>query len=292
MDRLLSMEVLVRSVELGSLRAAAKALGMSAPMAGRHLRTLEERLGAKLLVRTTRRQSLTEPGRQYLAACTQILEQVRQAETGAQALQGAPRGKLRITAPLNLGSMLVAPLVAEFLALHPEIQIELVLGDRLSDLVDEGFDLAVRVGRLADSSLVARRLSDHGWRICGSPAYLARHGTPRRPGDLERHELLHFSSWTRRDGGARLGVRGPTPRLVSNNGQALRMAALRGFGLIFQPEVLLDDDIAAGRLVSLLERHLPPPSPVHLLYPRDRQALPKLTRVVEFLRERLAPAGP
>ena len=292
MDRLLSMEVLVRSVELGSLRAAAQALGMSAPMAGKHLRSLEDRLGARLLVRTTRRLALTELGRQYHATCTQILEQVRAAELGAEALRGTPRGKLRITAPFNLGTFVVAPLLTEFLEAYPEIQIEFSLADRLADLVDEGFDLAIRVGRLADSSLVARRIRDYGWRICGSPAYLARHGTPRRPRDLEGHELLAFSSWTRRDGWARLGLRGVTPRLVSNNGQALRMAALQGFALILQPAVLLDDDVATGRLVSLLERYLPPPLPVHLLYPRDRQALPKLTRVVEFLRERLGPPPP
>jgi DNA-binding transcriptional LysR family regulator len=288
-DRLLSMEVLVKAVEGGSLRAAARALGMSAPMAGRHLRTLEARLGTKLLVRTTRRQSLTEVGRQYLATCRQILEELRVAEAGAQAMRATPRGKLRITSATNLGAAVVAPLLPEFLQAQPEIQIELSLSDRVVDLVDEGFDLAIRVGRLVDSSLIARRIRDYGWRICGSPAYLARRGTPRRPRDLTRHELLAFSGWTRRDGWARLGVRGVTPRLVSNHGQALRMAALRGYALILQPAVLLDDDVASGRLVSVLEKHLPSPLPVHLVYPRDRQALPKLTHVVEFLRERLGP---
>jgi len=283
------MEVLVRAVELGSLRAAAEALGMSAPMAGRHLRALEERLGARLLVRTTRRQALTELGRQYHDACAQVLQQVRAAELGAQVLRGAPRGKLRMTAPMNLGTLVVAPLLTEFLEAHPDIQAELSLNDRIVDLVDDGFDLALRVGRLADSSLVARRLRDYTWRICGSPEYLARRGSPRRPGDLERHELLFFSGWTPKDGWARFGIRRTHPRLLSNSGQALRMAALRGFGLILQPAVLLDEDIASGRLVPLLERHLPRPLPVHLVYPRDRQALPKLTRVVEFLRQRLGP---
>lgn len=296
MDRLRSMEVFVAAVDHGSLGAAAEALGMSGPMAGKHVRALEERLGTQLLARTTRRQSLTEFGRRYCDQCRQILEQVGAAERGAEMLRQEPRGTLRVSAPVNYGSMLLSPILAEFLDLHPQLKAELVLDDRFVDLVEEGFDLAVRVGPLADSSLVARRLSDYGLMICASPDYLARRGTPRHPRDLARHQLLGFSHWSSR-GGWRLGRNRPdaeagdepVSRLVSNNGQALRAAALQGFGLVLQPAVLLAADVAEGKLVEVLADHLPRPAPVHAVYLRSRQILPKLGRFVDFVRARLRP---
>lgn len=288
MDTLLSMQVFVAVVDQGSLTAAATAFSLSQPMVGKHIRHLEQRVGARLLVRTTRRQSLTEIGQLYYDQCRQILEQVRQAEAGTDALRLAPRGTLRINAPVSFGGTMLAPALTEFLGLYPELQAVLTLNDRVIDLVDEGYDVAVRVGTLADSGLVARALRPYGMLICASPAYLARRGTPEAPADLLRHECLGFAHWARSGGWLldrddKLVKSLPTSRLLSNNGQALRMAALHGFGIVMQPAVLLADDVAAGRLLPLLTEHLPAPMPMHLVYPRDRVPVPKLSRFIDFM---------
>ena len=294
MDTLVSMQVFVTLVDKGSLTAAADVFSLSQPMVGKHLRHLEQRVGAKLLVRTTRRQNLTEIGQLYYDQCRQILEQVRQAEAGTEALRLAPRGKLRINAPVSFGSVMLTPALTDFLTQYPEVQAELTLNDRVIDLVDEGYDLAVRVGTLADSGLVARALRPYGMLICAAPAYLARRGTPVHPSELPQHECLGFAHWTR-SGGWLLAqdhhiVKSlPESRLLSNNGQALRIAALQGFGIVMQPSVLLADDVAAGRLIPLLTEHLPPPMAMHLVYPRDRVPVPKLSRFVDFMLERFGP---
>lgn len=287
MDRFESMAVFVATVDKGSLSAAAEAFGMSAPMAGKHIRHLEERVGARLLTRTTRRQSLTEIGQAYLDQCRLILEQVRAAESCTQVLRAGPRGKLRINAPVTFGSLLLAPALAHFLEQYPEVQAELTLNDRVVDLVEERVDVAIRIGTLADSGLVARPLKPYGMVICAAPAYLQRHGTPQHPEDLVDHQCLGFTHWSRR-GGWTLGrtdtpPRGwPVSRFQSNNGLALRMAALEGFGIVMQSSVMLAGDVAAGRLVELLHGHLPPPQPMHIVYPQDRQPVPKLSRFVDF----------
>ena len=298
MDRLKSMQVFVAAVEAGSMTAAAESLRLSAPMVGKHIRDLEDRLGTRLLIRTTRRQRLSEFGRHYFEQCRAILDQIADVERGAQALHETPRGTLRISAPVNHGSIILAPLVAEFLRHHPQLRAELILDDRFVDLVDEDFDIAVRVGPLADSSLVARRLSDYRLAICAAPSYLARMGMPRRPEDLGGHEVMDFTRWSRR-AGWRLGQADPAPdavpagRLVSNNGMALRMAAVASFGLIMQPHALLREDIAAGRLVEVLQDYLPPPAPVHAVYVKERRLTLKHERFVTFLCASLpAPRGP
>ncbi|APW39141.1 LysR family transcriptional regulator [Rhodoferax koreense] len=288
MDSLLSMEVFVAVVDKGSLTAAAEAFALSQPMVGKHIRHLEQRVGARLLVRTTRRQSLTEIGQLYYAQCRQILEQVRQAEAGTDALRLAPRGKLRINAPVSFGSVMLTPALTEFLTLYPEVQAELTLNDRVIDLVDEGYDVAVRVGTLADSGLVARVLRPYRMQICASPEYLARRGTPKAPTELLDHECLGFAHWPKSGGWLldrddQLVKSLPASRLLSNNGQALRVAALHGFGIVMQPSVLLAEDVAAGRLVPLLAEHLPAPMPMHLVYPRDRVPVPKLSRFIDFM---------
>jgi len=289
MDRLRSMEVFVAAVERGSFAAAARACRMTAPMVGKHIQHLEHRLGARLLARTTRRQTLTEIGRQYFERCREILRQVGDAERGAEAQRAAPRGKLRIGAPVTFGSMRLAPALGEFLDRHPEIEVELVLSDELIDLLDGAFDAAVRIGRLPDSSLIARRLQPYRMLICASPAYLKRAGTPATPADLAKHSCLGFTHWDSR-GGWSLGRKGkvalPVPRFTSNNGQALRSAALAGAGIVMQPEALLGDDVAAGRLTPVLSKFLRPPRPMHLIYLRDTQVTPKMKAFVGFMVER------
>ena len=297
MDKLRSMEILVAVVDQGSFTAAAETFRISPVMVGKHIRQLEERLGTRLLARTTRRQSLTEIGRQYVEQCRQILAQIAAAETGAEAMRATPRGKLKITAPVSFGSECIAPLMADYLAAYPDVSLELNLNDRMADLVEEGFDAAIRIGALEDSGMVARPLRPYAMVICASPAYLARHGTPRTPDDLARHECVDFMQWSRhmrwRLSGKEARHDGVTPesRFRSNNGQALRMAALHGFGIVMQAEILLAGDIAAGRLVPLLADYVPAPRLMHLLYPRDRQPTPKLTTFIDFLLERDGPAA-
>ncbi|MEC4723207.1 LysR family transcriptional regulator [Noviherbaspirillum sp. CPCC 100848] len=293
MDKLRSMEIFVAVIDSGSFTAAAERFGISPVMVGKHMRQLEERLGARLLARTTRRQSLTEIGRQYGERCRQILADIAAAETGAEAMRATPRGLLRVSAPVTFGSQRLAAAVADYLAQHPEVSVELVLNDRVVDMVEEGIDASIRIGNLDDSGLVARALLPYRMQICASPDYLARAGVPKTPPDLARHQCLDYLHWSRHlrwklagggspgDEGAQAGA--PASRFRSNNGQALRMAALRGYGIVMQAEMLLEEDIAAGRLQPLLQDYLPEPRPMHLLYPRDRQPTPKLTSFIDFM---------
>ncbi|WP_408950896.1 LysR family transcriptional regulator [Lysobacter sp. Hz 25] len=298
MDKLRSMAVFVAVADTGSFAAAAQAQNLSAVMVGKHVHQLEAHLGARLLQRDTRKQRLTEVGESFLEDCRRILDQVRHAESVAERLRhdGQPSGRLRITAPVTLGGNAVAMVVTEFLQRHPEVAVELVLSDRMSDLIAEAFDVAIRIGPLPDSDhLVARPLRPYRMIVCASPEYLNKHGTPSDPRELVGHSCLNHLLWNH-DAGWRfehiaaepLRLRG---RFASNNGEALRRAAVAGCGILLQPEVLLADDLAAGRLLPLFAEQLPPPRPVHLLYPRDRQPLPKLSRFVELVLERMGPAA-
>jgi DNA-binding transcriptional LysR family regulator len=260
-------------------------------MVGKHIRSLETQLSTRLLTRTTRRQSLTEIGRQYYEQCRRILADVKAAESLAEAMTSAPRGTLKVTVPLTYGVEVFSPAMTDYLNQYPEVSLELDLSNRVFDLVDEGFDAAVRIGRLPDSSLVARPLKPYRMRACASPAYLQRMGTPKTPADLLHHECLGFLHWGREglwrlDGDAESDYQLRPGRFRANNGQALKMAALRGFGLVLQPEALLAREIEQGELVSVLEDYLPDGAPVHLIYPRDRQPTPKLTSFIDFVIER------
>lgn len=285
MDRLRSMEVFIAVVDAGSFTAAADAFAISPVMVGKHIRELEERLGVRLLARTTRRQKLTEAGHAYAERCRQILADIQAAETKAEAMRSSPRGTLRISAPVSFGSQCLAPAMTEYLALYPEVNLDLNLNDRVVDLVEEGYDAAVRIGDLADSSLIARPLMQYRMVLCASPAYLKRAGRPKTPADLWSHQCLDFAPLNRR---VRWNLDGtesefPASRFRSNNGQALRMAALMGHGILLQSEVLLGADIVAGKLVPLLEDYLPAPKPVSLVYPRDQLPAKKMTTFIEFM---------
>ncbi|WGS51501.1 LysR family transcriptional regulator [Paraburkholderia sp. D15] len=291
MDKFVSMEIFVAVVEAGSLTAAAERFDISSAMVGKHIRSLETRLATRLLTRTTRRQSLTEIGRQYYEQCRRILADVKDAESLAEAMAAAPRGVLRVTAPLTYGVEVFSPAMTDYLTAWPDVVLELDLSNRLVDLVEEGFDAAVRIGHLADSSFVARPLKPYRMRACASPAYLARAGTPRTPADLAEHECLGFLHWGREglwrmDGESAAENPSRAGRFRANNGQALKVAALRGFGLVLQPEALLAREIASGELVSVLEDYLSGGAPVHLVYPRDRRATPKLTTFIDFVIDR------
>ncbi len=297
MDRLRSMEVFAAVVDAGSFAAAAKALDLSAVMVGKHIQQLEAHLGARLLQRSTRRQSLTEVGRSYHEDCKRVLEQVRWAESAVERSRQAPQGLLRVSAPVTLGSQVIVPLAASFLSQHPQVRLDLQLTDSVADLTGEGLDAAIRIGRVNDESLVARPLQPYRMVIAGAPAYLKRHGRPRRAAELAEHVCLSHGVWQRRnewtlhDG--EQAVRWPaSPRFLCNQGEGLRRAALAGLGLVLQPEVLLADDIAAGRLVPLLRDCLPPPRAVNLIYPSDRRQLPKLARFVEHVLQAVGASSP
>lgn len=291
MDQLISMTAFVRATELGGFAPAAQELGITASMVGQHVRALENRLGSRLLNRTTRRQSLTEVGRLYYERCRQILLDIDDADRTASQLRAAPRGRLRVNAPVSFGVHALTPVIAEYLDTYPEVEVDLTVNDRVIDLVEEGIEVAIRVGVLADSGLVARSLAPYQLVICASPDYLAKFGQPHKPADLARHNCLSFDRWEAPHvwtfaSGESVPVRGV---LRTNNGEALRVAALRGLGIIKQPLVLLADDIRSRRLVRVLPDYELPTRPMHLVYLPDRRPTPKLRTFIDFVLARLGP---
>ena len=288
MDKLRGMETFVAVVECGSFTGAATRLEMSAVMVGKYIALLEGQLGTRLLERNTRRQSLTDAGRVYFDEARRVLEQVANAERSVERLRLAPAGTLRVSAPVSFGASIIAPLTASFLQAWPEVRVELDLTNRMVDLVDEGIDLAIRIGDIQRTDLVAKYLAPYRMAICAAPDYLTRHGTPQTPADLAGHQCLSHTVWTARNEwrlpGAAEEVRWKRDAVLRcNDGYALRMAAVAGAGLLLQPEVLLAEDLANGRLVRILQNYTPEPRPIHLLWRQDLRPLPKLTRFVEHL---------
>lgn len=290
MDRLESMAVFIKAADAGSFAAAAGALGISAQMVGKHVIFLEDRLGVRLLNRTTRRQSLTEFGKVYYERCKLVLAEAEAADSLARDLRAAPRGQLRVNAPVTFGTYGLVPLVARYLKAYPDVQIDLVLSDRLVDPIEESYEAVIRLGPLPDSSLVARPLTPYRLVACAAPAYLAEHGTPRVPEDLAAHDCLGFAYWsqslantwrfTRDKQTHHVRVRG---RFRVNDGKALLVAALEGCGIILGSEVALSPDIAAGRLVRLLPDFEAPSRPMHLLFAADRRPTPKLRSFIDMV---------
>lgn len=291
MDRLTSLAVFVKAVEAGSFAAAAEALEMSSQLVGKHVRLLEDRLGVRLINRTTRRQSVTDFGKTFYERSRNILAELEAAETLADESRAMPRGRIKINAPVTFGAYELAQALPDYLARYPDVSVELTLADRIVDLIDEGYDVAFRIGPLADSTLIVRSLRPYMLTLCAAPSYLAKHGTPQIPDDLRAHECLGFaysgvgSRWTFEgsDGIVSIDVRS---RFVTNNGQAVLSAALAGLGLILQPSILVRGAIADGLLVPLLPEHVSPPRPMHLLYAPDRRMTPKLRSFIDFAVEK------
>ncbi|WP_285317072.1 LysR family transcriptional regulator [Stenotrophomonas maltophilia group sp. Smal35] len=285
MDTLRCMQAFVAVAERGSFAGAAEQLQVSAVMVGKYIQQLETHLGTALLQRNTRRQRLTEAGEAYLAGCRQVLEQVHQAEADVAGLQVQPRGLLRVSAPTTWGSCVLAPQLATLLRAQPQLNIELDLSNRRVDLIEEGFDVAIRVGPLPSQEVVARPLPPYAMSLCAAPAYLRRRGTPRTPADLEGHDCLSHLAW--RGGHGWQLANGEQvdweARLTCNDGFALREAAVAGAGLVLQPTALLAGEIAAGRLKPLLRDYLPEPRPMHLIYLPDRRPRPRLQCFVDFV---------
>lgn len=290
MDRIQSLQAFVAVVEAGSLTAAADQLDVTSQMVGKHLRALEERLGLTLITRSTRRQSLTEAGRGYYERCRFILDELQRADEQVEAHAEEPRGRLRITAPVTFGTCSVAPAMAEYLAMYPELRVELILNNQVVDLIEDGFDVALRVGPLPDSRLMARPLAPYEMAICAAPSYLKRAGKPRSAAELSAHVCLGFTHWRHR-GGWRLGrpddvAELPPSRLVCNHGPALMLAAVQGLGLVMLPRVLVAGELASGRLVELLKAELPPAEPLHVVCTRSALGLPKVRSFVDFMVKR------
>jgi DNA-binding transcriptional LysR family regulator len=292
MDRLREIETFVRIVERGSLTAAADALNISLPTVVRMLATVEKRLGARLLQRTTRRIALTNEGREFYERGRRILAEVEDAEAHLSA--AVPRGLLRITAPILFGRMHVQPLVQEFMRKYPEVTVEFLMSDRNIDLVEEGMDLGVRFGQLPDSSLVAFRIGEVRPVVCASPRYLARAGTPVHPHELARHSCLRFTGFSRyrewtfhKDGEV---IRMPIPAtLRCNHGQNLIEACIEGIGIGRFLSYQVAPLIASRRLKLLFEDYAAPPWPVNIVVP-SAQLLPARTRLLlEWLRKKLPP---
>ena len=291
MDRFLELSAFVRTVDHGSQAAAARDLGVTPAMVGRYIRALEDRLGTRLLNRTTATQSLTEAGGAFHAQASMILEQVDAAERAASDRQVRPRGTLRVNAPMSFGVHHLAAAVAAFGERHPAVRVELVLNDRVVDLVDEGYDLAVRIGHLPDSGLIARRLAACRMVVCASPEYLAGRGAPSAPAGLREHNCLLYAydsagdSWRFHGPAGEQDVR-PSGNLVANNGDALLAAALAGQGVVLQPTFIAHQALRDGRLVPLLPDWQLRTLDIHAVYPSSRHLSPKVRSFVDFLAAR------
>ena len=298
MDRLSSMNAFVMAAELGSYARAAERLNMSAQMVAKHVTALEQRLGARLLNRTTRRQSLTELGNAYYERCKHILTEAEAADSLAQIMNDTPRGKLKITAPVTFGSYSLMPLITQFLRDHSDVEIDLHLTDRFVDLVEEGYEVAFRIGPLATTSLTARPLAAYQLVACAAPAYLAARGTPLTPADLAQHECLGYVFWSRPADREWLFQQGSdsykvqvSSRLQVNESRALMSAALDGFGIVLGPEDFLRGSLQSGALVRVLPDFEAPSRPMHLVYTANRQRTAKLRRFVEAVLLRFGREG-
>lgn len=292
MDRLATMEAFVRVADSKSFSEAARRLRSSKSLVSRQVAALEAELGVRLFHRTTRSLTLTEEGRAYREQVTRILAEIAEANMSVSQAQAQPRGRLKLNAPMSFGILHLAPALPDFLARYPAVQLDLVLNDRYVDVVDEGFDLAIRIGRLADSSLVARKLAALRMVLCASADYLATHGTPRVPEDLRRHQCLCYSTNSQTPEwrfvtpeGKPLSVQ-IDGRLHANNGDVLRSAALRGLGIVYLPSFIVGADLQAGTLCSLLPDFVATDTGIHAVYPHSRHLSAKVRAFIDFLAER------
>jgi DNA-binding transcriptional LysR family regulator len=287
MDRMTSMSTFVKVVESGGFSAAARALGMSPSMATTHVQALEERLGVRLLNRSTRKVSLTEVGHAYYERCLQILAEADDADQVAQALQSNPRGTLRLNTSVAIPPFL-APVIAEFTALYPDVTISMTMTDRMIDMVEEGFDLAVRNMTVPDSSLISRRVATFRFVVVGAPSYLAARGIPKQASDLAQHNCLIYS---RSAGGNEWRFAGPdgeqsipvSGNLLANSDNALRLAAVHGQGLALVPSYLVIDEIKSRRLVPVLSEFLQTEHAINAIYPHRRHLSAKVRSFIDLL---------
>jgi DNA-binding transcriptional LysR family regulator len=288
------MLLFARVVEAGSFAEAARSLGQTRAAVSKQIGSLEERIGAQLLQRTTRRMYLTEIGEEFYARCARIAAEVDEAEREVASLQGAVRGTLRVGAPVTFGRRYLGPVVSGFLEEYPEVQLDLVLSDTPRSLESEDFDASIRVAPRPEAGEVARLLAPSHHVVCGSPAYFEAHGVPERPEDLLGHDCLLYSSlptpsvWRFRSGKT-VRVRG---RFAVNHGESLRRAAIDGLGIAYMPTFIVGEDLEGGQLVSVLGRHAHSVQKVWVVHPRSRNLAPKVRVFVEFLAQHFAGGPP
>jgi DNA-binding transcriptional LysR family regulator len=290
LDRLTGMQVFSRAAQVGSLSGAARHMGLSAAMATKHLDALERRLGVRLFQRSTRKLSLTGPGQQYLETLSRLLPAWEEAESAIASQRVEATGTLRLNAPLSLGVRHIAPLIPAFTRRHPGVTVDLGLNDRFVDLIDEGWDLAIRVGRLKDSRLVSRKIADSDMIVCAAPSYWSAQGKPRRTLELRHHNCLGFTIPT--FAGVNQWSFGPdrdqpvpiTGTLRANNGDALMAAAIAGLGVIYEPAFIVAEALRRGDLEAVsLELPTADLGGVRLLYSQDHSPPAKVRAMIDFL---------
>lgn len=296
MEHLGDIAVFVRVVEAGGFTAAADRLGLTQSAVSKSVGRLEERLGTRLLNRSTRRLSLTEAGAALYERGRRALAEIEEAELQVARLQTEPRGILRVSAPTSFGILHVAPLLPEFLDRYPALTVDLQLDDRLTDLVEEGFDCAIRIKELGDSTLVAKRLASCRQLICASPEYLKRAGTPTTPEQLKKHQVLVYTyraalgEWVLRGPDGKKTKIETSARFSSNSGLALVQAALNGFGIVVPPAFYVGRELRERELVSIMDDYAVLPTlGIHAVYPERRHLSPKVRAFVDFLAERIGP---
>jgi DNA-binding transcriptional LysR family regulator len=288
MDILNGMRTYVAVVSSGSFTGAAERLGISKALTSKYVGQLEEHLGVRLLNRTTRQLNMTEAGEAYFQRCRQVLDDIDELESAISDQQSTPRGKLKVAAPMTFGELYLARAVASYLEDQPNVSVELALSDRYVNIVDEGFDLAVRIGELPDSSLIARRLAPCRVVTCAAPEYLTRAGIPSHPGDLESHCCIvdtnyrTTDNWSFQDAGNRFTVK-VNGRFRVNNAIAVREAMLAGQGIGFCPTYAVGDELRSGKLKLILENYEISESGIYAVYPHNRHLAAKVRTFVDFL---------
>jgi DNA-binding transcriptional LysR family regulator len=288
MDKFQEMRAFVAVVDAGSFVRAADALDLSKTAVSRLIGDLENRLGTRLLHRTTRKLSLTPEGEVFQERCRQLLEGVEEAEAELSAQAGEAVGQLRINVPVTFGLLHLAPLWPAFMALHPKVMLDVTLADRLVDLVDEGYDLAVRIARLQTSTLVSRQLTSTRLILCASPEYLRRHGTPEHPSDLAQHSVLSYTLLASGDQWEFDGPQGPVsvkvqPHMRTNSGDTCCAAAVQHQGIVLQPSFLVGTHLASGALVEILPQFRSIELGAYAVYPTRKHLTPKVRALIDFL---------
>lgn len=293
MDSLSDIAVFIKVVEQGSFTATAEQLSLSKSVVSKYVSRLEDRLGARLLNRSTRRISLTEVGRSFYERSQVALQEIAEAEAEVTRLQSEPRGTLRINAPMSFGIMHLAPAIPDFLNQYPELSVDLQFDDRKLDLIEGGFDVALTISNLADSALVARRLGPCHHCIVAAPEYLSRYGTPRKPEDLQDHAIVSYKyqesarQWEFIDTRGKSSVVAINSKVEMNNSMGMREAILNGAGIMRAPSFVVGSDVQQGRLKTLLPSYQTLQMSIYVLYPQRRHLSPKVRAFVDFLSQRI-----
>lgn len=293
MNRFLEMQTFCAVVDAGSFVKAADTLDMSKAAVSRYVSDLEARLGVRLLHRTTRRLSLTEEGAVFNARCRELISGVEEAEAEVSSSSATARGLLRVNVPVTFGILHLAPLWQKFHALYPEVRLNVELSDRVVDVIEEGYDMAIRIASLPSSSLISKRLASTRIVLCASPQYLEKHGEPEHPSDLVRHSVIGYSYWQGGDTWTFEGPEGPVsvkihPWMTTNNGDTCRDVALAHQGISLQPTFIIGNDLANGGLVEVLPEYRSIELGIYAIYPTRKHVAPKVRALVNFLEEQLA----